>query len=242
MKSRDDRTSQQRLSTASSQYAAPPAVHDTAVAKLARAAKKRVLDNALNQSSLKAGERAVGRAILQHMQDLAEGAFPGIKRLSKVTGFCPRTVRTHIASLVRAGWLKIVKRRGTNGRHCSNHYYLTIPSQGSQGQNLPLAHGQNFPHPEADFALSHGQNLPPNYQEELSTELAHAPAEWILIEGRGVNARWFRDWLDELQKRGERSLRDRAEAAGRMWVNKLSPGLPGPTHLPTIPNIDEEAA
>jgi hypothetical protein len=92
-----------------------------------------------------------------------EVSFPGRVLLSRLTGANQRSVTRAVVKLEQLGWLKVERRRRTDGRMSSNRYILCVPDGEihTMGQNVPRSMGQNVPR-------SMGQNVPINKSQNLN--------------------------------------------------------------------------
>lgn len=79
---------------------------------------------AICDSSLPPASRHVALALSLWMNERGGSAFPGALRLAHATGMSERSIREHLGTLVRSGWLDLAQRGG--GRTRANAYQARI--------------------------------------------------------------------------------------------------------------------
>lgn len=139
-------------------------------------AQKRRFRTAVFFSALPTPRRMVLLALLEHVRDMAIGAWPSEDRLARMTGLSRRTVGTHIRAAEVGGWLVKARRPLRHGKFGGNTYRLIIPRD--RGQELPTAsnarddihRGQPTTSPWATHDIHRGQELPNNHEEPRTRE------------------------------------------------------------------------
>jgi len=95
---------------------------------------------AVCESDLRPATRHVALTLSLYMSERGDSAYPGARRLAHDTGLTERSVRDHLAGLVKGGWLQLVEKGGNKGdkRH-ANVYAARVPDP-----PLPLDPGSTF--------------------------------------------------------------------------------------------------
>lgn len=75
-----------------------------------------------------------------HMNDMGEGCYPSVKRISELASLSERSVCTHIEEAGNLGWL-IVQKHGFNGQGWARHEYRPAWPEGTEGDSAPTDKG-----------------------------------------------------------------------------------------------------
>ncbi|ODT26156.1 MAG: hypothetical protein ABS54_07710 [Hyphomicrobium sp. SCN 65-11] len=126
--------------------------------------------------------RLVLLAVLDHVRDMSNGAWPSEKTLAKKTAMVRRSIGTHIRAAEKAGWLQREKRPKRRGQFGGNLYVLAIPPAARHEHEMPMAsasdHGHLAPRPWANDGKDREHEMPTNSstQRTLKGEPQRAPA------------------------------------------------------------------
>jgi hypothetical protein len=142
-------------------------------------AQKRRFRTAVFFSAMPTPRRILLLAVLEHVRDMAVGAWPSEARLARMTGLARRTVGTHIREAEADGWLVRTRRPQRRGRFGGNAYRLIVPRD--HGQLLPTVNiqngiqddehrGQLTTEPWATDDIHRGQQLPTNHDKPRTRE------------------------------------------------------------------------
>ena len=85
-----------------------------------------------------AGSQKFVLVALADMADEAQSCYPGLERISAMTGMSVATVRRGLAKLEQSGLIRHERRNRSNGSRTSNRYFLSVGAD--LALNSPSAH------------------------------------------------------------------------------------------------------
>lgn len=85
--------------------------------------------SAIAESDLPATTRHVLLTLSCYMNERGGSAYPGAARLAHDSGLHPDTVRDHLKRAVGLGWIKVLRRGGSNsgGQRLATEYSASVP-------------------------------------------------------------------------------------------------------------------